>query len=472
MYLTFESCSQIELLMFEYPQGTIDSLNTLSEDQFTSLKHPNFPKYSVRIKKSRGFCDDEADAYTGYVDVEAKHFFFYFFESRHKPDEDDVILWMNGGPGCSGTFGLFMELGPCRVISQNETRFNPYSWTEHANMIFIDQPVGAGFSYADYGEYVSTTDEAADDFASFIAIFFEQFTKFRGRAFHLAGESYGGRFIPVFASRIHDRNAQLAKAGLTPINLKSIMIGNGCTDNMSMLPSYYDLQCLPVSVPPVTDIATCVGIKNILPRCNKWLKESCVDMFDMINCRAAYSWCRAAIGGSFDWNKTNPYDMSKSCEGNLFDDLCYPITKNISSYLNQPQIQRIIGIDPTSPKANFSSCDEKISADFGSNLDSVFPTQLYIEALLHRGVKVLIYVGANDWLCNWVGNERMTLNLQWAGQKEFINEPLKEWSIDVQIVGKFRHHGLLTFVTLDGAGHFAPYDKPITALEIVKRWLK
>lgn len=102
-----------------------------------------------------------------------------------------------------------MELGPCRVINaDNGTVHHPESWNSNANVFFVDQPIGVGFSYADYGEYVvrihnlpkeiddfdylqSTTEEAAQDIAAFVAIFFAHFAKFQGRGFHMSGESYG-----------------------------------------------------------------------------------------------------------------------------------------------------------------------------------------------------------------------------------------------------------------------------------------
>ncbi|TCD62999.1 hypothetical protein EIP91_006091, partial [Steccherinum ochraceum] len=87
-----------------------EDLKLLSTSEFTTLGHPAFPKYSVRIKKSTDFCDGTVSAYTGYIDVEARHLFFSFFESRNDPDTDDVIFWTNGGPGCSSSIGLFMEL--------------------------------------------------------------------------------------------------------------------------------------------------------------------------------------------------------------------------------------------------------------------------------------------------------------------------------------------------------------------------
>ena len=102
-----------------------------------------------------------------------------------------------------------MELGPCRAFSGHGTTYHPQSWNTNASIFFVDQPIGVGFSYDDYGEIVvcsvfgrhgrlacltapqSTTEEAAKDIAAFVAIFFRHFTQFQGRPFHMAGESYG-----------------------------------------------------------------------------------------------------------------------------------------------------------------------------------------------------------------------------------------------------------------------------------------
>lgn len=96
--------------------------------------------------------DVDVRAYTGYIDIQARHLFFYFFESRSEPDKDDVLLWTNGGPGGSSSVGLLMELGPCRVLDADGPKFHPESWNTKANIFFIDQPVGTGFSYAEFGE--------------------------------------------------------------------------------------------------------------------------------------------------------------------------------------------------------------------------------------------------------------------------------------------------------------------------------
>ena len=90
--------------------------------------------------------------------------------------------------------------------------------------------VGVGFSYADYGETVETTEDAARNVHAFITIFFETFSDFAGRPLHLSGESYAGKYLPVFASYIYDQNRAAEAAGRNPINLQSVLIGNGITD--------------------------------------------------------------------------------------------------------------------------------------------------------------------------------------------------------------------------------------------------
>ncbi|KZT09098.1 alpha/beta-hydrolase [Laetiporus sulphureus 93-53] len=366
---------------------------------------------------------------------------------------------------------IFWSLsGPCRVTSPDNTDFNPYSWNEQANIFFIDQPIGVGFSYAEYGEAVSTTNEAAKDIAAFVAIFFEHFSKFKGRPFHMAGESYGGRYIPVFASEVYDQNSKLVEAGMSPINLTSIMIGNGCTDFPSMTASYYDMQCKPISGHPVQDINSCIRMKQALPRCEKWLKKSCDDQFDKISCEAADLFCEMELSDPYYATGYNPYDISKLCEGPIEDTLCYPVTKTIAAYLDKPKIRSLIDVDP-SLTSNFSGCSNTVAVAFSMTDDAYFPTQYYIAALLERGIRALVYAGANDWICNWVGNDRMALALEWTGQEAFVSQPLREWKIDGAVAGLTRSSGPFTFLTLDGAGHMVPYDKPKQALEMLKRWL-
>ncbi|PFH46823.1 hypothetical protein AMATHDRAFT_7364 [Amanita thiersii Skay4041] len=443
----------------------LEDLAVLSTDSYAHMTHPAFPRHGVRMKKSK-FCDGTVNSYTGYIDIEARHLFFYFFESRSDPDKDDVIFWTNGGPGCSSSMGLFMELGTefradpmpldvdwdLRVLDENGPKFHPESWNSNANIFFIDQPIGVGFSYAEHGESVSTSKEAAQDIAAFVAIFFEHFHKFKGRAFHMAGESYGGQYIPLFAAAVYDQNARMVSAGMTPINLTSVMIGNGVINYTSMVISYYDIACTSASSRPSLDIR-----QNEEP--------------NPPICGAAVKTCANEFVVPYEQSGLSPYDITRRCEGTVRENLCYPEVKHIANYLDRPSVRSQLGVDSSFSGKNFSSCNWNVNQAFKNALDEHHETQHYISALLERGVKVLIYAGTYDWICNWVGNERWTLDLEWNGQEEFVRQELRVWVVDGKRAGRVRNAGPFTFVTIEGAGHMVPYDKPVQALEMVKRWL-
>ena len=92
--------------------------------------------------------------------------FYWFFESRSAPATDPVLLWMTGGPGCSSEVALFGENGPCTVNADGtDTATNPHSWNSNANLLYIDQPAGTGFSY---GGLLHDEDQVASDMYEFI----------------------------------------------------------------------------------------------------------------------------------------------------------------------------------------------------------------------------------------------------------------------------------------------------------------
>ncbi|KAL5634578.1 hypothetical protein ACGC1H_002578 [Rhizoctonia solani] len=453
-------------------------LSSLSVDGFTVAGHQSFPSHQVRVKRVKDFCDPTVNVYSGYLDVDygAKHLFFYFFESRSDPDSDPVLMWINGGPGCSSSLGLFMELGPCNIHAplqsgSNGTEWNPYSWNNKANLFFLDQVVGVGFSYADYGETISTTEDAAKNVQAFVTIFFETFSKFKGREFHMSGESYGGRYLPVFASEIIDQNSRAAALGFEPINLKSVLIGNGITDSKTMWEGYYDIQCKNLSVVPFQDIKTCVNMKQQLHRCLKMYQKDCIEQMDPTGCGLAAEFCSYALSEPYRATGRNPYDMTKPCKREeLESSLCYPITKYINEFLDRPETRKALGVHPSI--GNYTGCSRDVGARFSASLDHYHSNQWYIAGLLERGIKVLIYVGTYDWICNWVGNQKWVMALDWTGGVEFTAQKDRDWVVDGQVAGFTRSANGLTFATVNAAGHMVPYDKPKEALAMLSRWLE
>jgi carboxypeptidase C (cathepsin A) len=110
-------------------------------------------------------------------------------------------------------------------------------------------------------------------------------------------------------------------------------------------------------------------------------------------------------------------------------------------------------VDPAA-RGHFKLCSSDVDARFAGSLDRFGATTSYIASLLERGVHLLIYVGENDWTCNWIGNRAWTEALDWRGSNSYKTTPMSTWTIDGKVVGKYKTSGGLTYATVQGAGHF------------------
>lgn len=142
--------------------------------------------------------------FSGYVTVDdkkQKSLFYYFVEAQVDPPSKPLVLWLNGGPGCSSLgVGAFSENGPFRPSGQVLVR-NEYSWNREANMLYLETPVGVGFSYStDSSSYEDVDDKiTAMDNLAFLHKWLIKFPEYRNRSLFIAGESYAGHYIPQLA---------------------------------------------------------------------------------------------------------------------------------------------------------------------------------------------------------------------------------------------------------------------------------
>lgn len=140
-------------------------------------------------------------------------------------------MWLTGGPGCASELAIFFENGPYQINDDLTLKKNEYAWNNHANMLYVDQPVGTGFSKAKITDYVKNETEIAEDFYLFMTKFVETYPEFKGRPLYITGESYAGHYIPSISAYIHkQQNADL--------NLQGFAIGNGWTDPLLQYPQY------------------------------------------------------------------------------------------------------------------------------------------------------------------------------------------------------------------------------------------
>lgn len=185
------------------------------------------------------FCDASSKSISGYIDIkgsdydkegEDKHLFFWMFEKRGGDADASTpfLVWLTGGPGCSSTLALLSENGPCSVNKDGATTsVNPYSWTESAHVLWLDQPAGVGFSYG--AETDSNEAMISEDAYYFLQAFFKQYSEYAENPLFIVGESYAGHYAPAIAHRVLKGN-QAAKSGSIHLNLAGLGVGNGLTD--------------------------------------------------------------------------------------------------------------------------------------------------------------------------------------------------------------------------------------------------
>jgi len=419
----------------------------------------NLESYNLRTKKvdPKALGVDKVKQYSGYLDDEEddKHLFYWFFESRNDPKNDPVVLWLNGGPGCSSLTGLFMELGPSSINKKIETVYNDYSWNSNASVIFLDQPVNVGFSYS--GGSVSNTVAAGKDVYALLTLFFKQFPEYATQDFHIAGESYAGHYIPVFASEIlsHKKNN---------INLKSVLIGNGLTDGLTQYEYYRPMACGDGGWPAVLDESECQAMDNALPRCTS-LIENCYNSESVWQCVPASIYCNNAMIGPYQRTGQNVYDVRSKCEGS---SLCYNELDWISEYLNKADVQASLGAEVSS----YESCNFDINRNFLFQGDWMKPFHRLVPGLLEK-IPVLIYAGDADYICNWLGNQAWAEALEWPGQKAYNKEKMADLILtdSDKKIGEYKASGNFSFMRLHAGGHMVPYDQPESSLDFFNRWL-
>lgn len=276
-----------------------------------------------------GLCDSTVKSMSGYFHVDSgydKNYFYWMFESRDKPSTDPLIMWLNGGPGCSSQLGLLTENGPCTVSADGmSTINNPNSWTNNANVMWVDQPAQVGFSYGKKGVDLDHNEtQIAEDMYNFLQEFFKGHPEYAANDFYVFGESYGGHYAPSIASRIFEGNK---KGEGLKINLKGLGVGNGLTDPLIQY-RYYPQMAMnnTYDIKTVSEETYERMLKAVKP-CEA-LIVSCQKNTSM--CLPADDFCNLALTTPYYNTGLNPYDIRKPCGDS---SLCYDFS-NLDIFMN------------------------------------------------------------------------------------------------------------------------------------------
>jgi len=404
---------------------------------------------------------DKSKQLSGYITVpgfqkdNSTHLFYWFFESRNSPSTAPTIIWLTGGPGCSSMLALFYENGPYNIEKNMTLSLNPFSWNEVANVIWIDQPVGTGYSYADHeDDYVDDEAQIAEDVYEFLQMFFAQNPQYN-KNFFVFGESYAGHYIPAIGKRIVDGNNNL-QPPLVNIDLKGIAIGNGWVDPVIQYGYYADM----LNKDGLLDaISTATYDDTAYPACEALIR---------VNWFAALEECSLAMEAVLadaelqNGRTINVYDVTKKCE---VEPLCYDFSLG-TKFLTSPKVMKALGANPN---VEWVDCNTEVHTLLLG--DWIGNYAIDLPEVLAANIPVLVYSGTNDWICNYLGGEAWASQLSWPGQSGYNSAAWSEWTGPSGTqAGRAKTNEGLTFLEVFDAGHMVPMDQPANALDMVTKF--
>lgn len=401
--------------------------------------------------------------YSGYVKINHdipktdRALFYWFFEATQDPSSKPLILWLNGGPGCSSiAYGEAEEIGPFHIMPDGKTLYlNPYSWNQVANILFVDSPVGVGFSYSASSQDLRENGDkrTAKDSLEFLLNWFDRFPQYKGRDFYLAGESYAGHYVPQLAQAI-TRYCHHQSTSDKSINLKGYIVGNALTDD------YHDHLGL-FQFMWSTGLISDQTYKRLDELCDKesFIHPSpeCGDMLDIAS---------QEYGNIDPYSIFTPACVTKTNRRRLgrFGANYDPCTEKHSVvYFNLHQVQKALHVDSTYAPAKWVTCSEVVGGNWKDSPISVL--DVYAE-LIKAGLRVWVFSGDTDAVIP-VTSTRYSIDALKLNE----TSPWRAWYHNGQVGGSTQQYDGLTFVTVRGAGHEVPLHKPQLALAIIQAFL-
>ncbi|EAR83957.3 serine carboxypeptidase family protein (macronuclear) [Tetrahymena thermophila SB210] len=445
-------------------------------------------KNKISVCKNVDLPDYQGIVKSGLLDVgitnSTSSLGFIFYGAKGRKEEElfqvPLIIWLNGGPGCSSQYGNFFEIGPLILETNDEedvenylntepfqSEFqkkysfiqNKFSWSNDYNIIFIDQPIGTGISYAEKDEEIPTNqDQVAEQFYYALKEFYSTslscFNLNKSQLIEnypplfIFGESYAGKYIPSIAQKI-------IKQG-NIFNLKSIGIGDAF-----IAPE--------VILKEIPQYAYEHNLLNEQQLQQSW--EAAQEVLDSINDPQ-----KQQISRLLYWRfirQTNPnnvdvYNISRK-EGDLKSSL------TLEKFFNDEQygIRQIFNLKmlPNSEK-KYTKCDSRVQKSMSIDFMRADCLDRF-DYLLNKGLDIVVYNGDLDMIVPYTAPIQWIKDLKnWKFTEQFLNSETKSWQIGEQSFGTIKQFKNLSLYIIRQAGHMVPEDQREAALDLLKQTIQ
>ncbi|BES89374.1 unnamed protein product [Nesidiocoris tenuis] len=388
---------------------------------------------------------DDVKSYSGYLTINkssGSNLFFWYFPAESQSKDAPVALWLQGGPGGSSMFGLFTETGPLEIKLDLSLRRRKYSWTNDFHMLYIDNPVGTGFSFTkDPKAYVTNEEEVGRDLYLALVQFFQLFPEIRRNDFYITGESYAGKYIPALAYAIHANNPS---AGVK-MNLKGFAIGNGLVDPENMMK--YGDYLWEHGLVDREGLARFHAVEN-----------------SIVDAIRSERFADAAAGFEKVFRlvvettgNVDMYDYLIDGEDEIKDTI-------IGKFLCQAKVRKSIHV------GNLTYNDGSTVASMLRE-DMMKSVKPWFQVLLEH-YRVLLYNGQLDIVVAYPLTVRFVEKLEWSGKDEYLKAKRKIWTAGGKVAGYSKTAKNFTEILVRDAGHMVPSDQPLFAYDMISKFFK
>ena len=351
---------------------------------------------------------------------------------------------------------MFSEMGPYAVASDGSTLVRrEASWNTDYGMIFIDNPVGAGYSYTETetGYCTNTKVEVSSQLFELMQQFYQVFPEQLENELIITGESYAGHYVPGLAYKILQENNKGERVRLP---LTALAIGDGWVDPYTQLGAYPDML-FNIGVASAGEKRV---FQDYITRTQRFIEAG--QMADAFNV-----WDEMINGDIYPYpnyyhNVTGSNDYDNFMDTNEPDELGY-----YYPFVTAPNTRK--GIHAGGAVYNDgSACEMNLVSDFMVSFKDE------VSELLEN-YKVLIYSGQLDVIIGAALTEAMVPTIPWSGRAQFLAQDKVVWRVspqDSEVAGYVKQYANLTQAVVRGAGHLVPFDQPERALNMLDKWIK
>jgi len=440
------------------PRQRVQRREAPENEGFAPLQGPKSGVKSPTYKRNA-----EGTEAWDYVDVrEGAHMFYWLYQSYH-PDgylTRPLVLWLQGGPGASSCgYGNFEIIGPLDLdLNERNT-----TWVKEVNVLFVDNPVGSGYSYVDYDAALTTdVQQITNDLTTVMTTFMEYFPQFRTIPIYVFGQSYGGKMGAHFARHLYYEKA----AGRVDLTIAGFAMGNSwispIDSTLTWGPLLYQMS--------LVDDQGLDAIQRSATACQRAVNEGrWEDATSLWSTTEVVVLARTHYVDFYNILKFNVPGGTRHGRVGL-SGLYRPSAKAddpLDALMNGP-IREKLGIIP----------DDVI---WGAQSDAVFNYQtgdfmkpvvdVVDDALVNTTLQVIVYQGQLDLICDTAGALDWVQQLKWnnlgdynsANRQWFVNAQSLQTEMYVKAYDRFKFYWVL------GAGHAVPKDNGDTAYRMLQR---